>query len=75
MTNPDPFHDRHLYEDEDAIKSAINYLKTSDPDNANRDYAVAFLKFMQRFAFHAEKTEGFDYDKLLEQFKKSQSKD
>ncbi len=75
MTNPDPFHDRHLYEDEDAIASALSYLKVSDPENANRDYAVAFLKFMQRFAFHAEKTEGFDYDKLFEQFKKSEQKD
>jgi hypothetical protein len=71
MTNPDPFHDRHLYEDEEAIASAINHLRYSDPENANRDYAVAFLKFMQRFAFHAEKTEGIDYDKLFEQFKKS----
>lgn len=75
MTNPDPFHDRHLYEDEDAITSAINYLKLNDPENANRDYAISFLKFMQRFAFHTEKTEGFDYDKLLEQFKKSEQKD
>ena len=75
MTNPDPFHDRHLYEDEDAITSAINYLKINDPENANRDYAISFLKFMQRFAFHAEKTEGFDYDKLFEQFKKSEQED
>lgn len=75
MTNPDPFHDRHLYEDEDAINSALNYLKINHPDDANRDYAIAFLKFMQRFAFHAEKTEGIDYDKLFEQFKKSEQKD
>ncbi len=72
MTNPDPFHDRHMFEDEEAIASTINYFKIKDPDNANRDYAIAFLKFMQRFAFHAEKTEGFDYDKLFEEFKKSQ---
>lgn len=71
----DPFHDRHLYEDEDAIASAINYLNVSGPENANRDYAVAFLKFMQRFAFHAEKTEGFDYDTVFEKFKKSEQKD
>lgn len=75
MTNPDPFHDRHLYEDEDAIASALSYLKVSDPENANRDYAVAFLKFMQRSAFHAEKTGGFDYDKLFEQFKNAERKD
>ena len=75
MTNLDPFHDRHLYEDEEAIEKAINHLRFSDPENANRDYAVAFLKFMQRFAFHAEKTEDFDYDKLFEQFKKSEQKD
>lgn len=75
MTSPDPFHDRHLYEDEDAIASAIKYLKIKNPENANRDYAVSFLKYMQRFAFHTEKTEGFDYDKLFEQFKQSDNKD
>jgi ribosomal protein L22 len=75
MTNPDPFHDRHLYEDEDAIASTIKHLSFSDPENANRDYAVAFLKFMQRVAFSAEKTEGLDYEKLFELFKKSEQKD
>ncbi len=75
MPDPDPFHDRHLYEDENAISSTLNYLKIKDPENANREYAVSFLKFMQRFAFHAEHTEGFDYETLLEQFKKSKQKD
>lgn len=71
MTNPNPFHDRHMFEDEAAIASTINYFKIKDPENANRDYAIAFLKFMQRIAFQAEKTEGLDYDKLYELFKKS----
>lgn len=75
MTNPDPFHDRHMYEDEQAIASAINYFKYKEPENANRDYAIAFLKFMQRFAFQAEKTKGLDYDKLYEVFKKSKDED
>ena len=75
MSDPDVFNDRHMYEDEDAIASTINYLKINDPDNANRDYAIAFLKFMQRFAFHAEKTQNFNYDELFEQFKNSEQTD
>lgn len=74
MSNSDVFPNRHLYEDEDAIASAINYLKINDPENANRDYAIGFLKFMQRFAFHAEKVKDFNYDEIFEEFKKSETK-
>lgn len=74
MSDSDTFPNRHLYEDEDAITSAINYLKINDPENANRDYAIGFLKFMHRFAFHAEKVKDFNYDEIFEEFKKSETK-
>jgi|GEM_PF-346888 len=80
MSDSDVFKDRHLYEDEEVIEKTINYLRLNDPENANRDYAIGFLKFMQRFAFVAvqrfafvaEKSEGFDFDKFFDKYKKSQ---
>ena len=74
MTNPDPFHDRHMYEDEQAIASAINYFKYKEPENANRDYAIAFLKIHAAICIPGRKTKGLDYDKLYELFKKSETK-
>lgn len=73
MSDSDVFQDRHLYEDEEVIEKAINYLKYKDPVNANREYAVGYLKFMQRFAFTAEKTEGFDFDKFFDKYQQSES--
>lgn len=75
MSDSDLFKDRHLYEDEAAITKTINYLKFKDPDNANREDAIGFLKFMQRFAFHAEKVNDFNYDDFFEQYQRSDKKD
>ena len=75
MSDSDIFQDRHLYEDEEVIEKAINYLKYKDPANANREYAIGYLKFMQRFAFAAEKTEGFDFDKFFDKYKQSEHED
>ena len=72
MNDENVFNDRHLYEDEEVIEKAINYLKYKDPENANREYAIGYLKFMQRFAFVAEKTDGFDFDAFFDKYKKSQ---
>ena len=71
MSKSDTFKDRHLYEDEETIEKTLNYLKLNDPKNANRDYAIGFLKFMQRFAFQAEKVKDFKYDDFLKEYKKS----
>lgn len=75
MSDTDVFKDRHLYEDEDTIEKTINYLRLNDPENANREYAIGFLKFMQRFAFHAEKVKDFSYDDFLREYKKSEDSD
>lgn len=61
--------DLHLYEDEETIQKTIHYLELHDPDNANREYAVGFLKFMQRFAHVASRSEGFDFEKFLKEYK------
>lgn len=71
MKNEDTFKDLRLYEDEETIQKTLRYLEIHDPENATREYAIGFLKFMQRFAHVASKTEGFDMDDLLDRYKKS----
>lgn len=71
MSDTDIFKDRHLYEDEETIEKTLNYLRLNDPENANREYAVGLLKFMERFAFHAEKENDFNYDEFLDKYKAS----
>lgn len=71
MPDPSVFKDRHLSEDEETIAKAINYLELHDPSNANRDFAVGFLKFMERVAFKIEQKSDLNYDDFLDQFKKS----
>ena len=71
MKNEDRFKDLRLYEDEETIQKTLRYLEIHDPENATREYAIGFLKFMQRFAHVASKTEGFDMDDFLDRYKKS----
>lgn len=71
MNNEDTIKDLHLYEDEETTQKTIHYLELHNPENANHEYAVGFLKFMQRFAHVASKTEGFDMDDFLDRYKKS----
>lgn len=49
-----------------TIQKTLRYLEIHDPKNATRDYAVGFLKFMQRFAHVASKAE----DLILRSFLK-----
>ena len=69
MNDGDTIKDLHLYEDEETIQKTIRYLELHDPGNANHEYAVGFLKFMQRFAHVASKTEGIDLEGLLKKYK------
>lgn len=69
MNDEDTIKNLHLYEDEETIQKTIYYLELHDPENANREYAVGFLKFMQRFAHVASKSEGFDFEKFLKEYK------
>ena len=71
MNNEDTIKNLRLYEDEETIQKTIYYLELHDPDNANREYAVGFLKFMQRFAHVASKSEGSDFEGFLERYKES----
>ena len=71
MKNEDTFKDLRLYEDEETIQKTLRYLEIHDPENATREYAIGFLKFMQRFAHVASKTERVDPEEFLEKYKKS----
>ena len=71
MKNEDTFKNLHLYEDEETIQKTLRYLEIHDPENATREYAIGFLKFMQRFAHVASKTERVDPEEFLEKYKKS----
>lgn len=71
MNDGDTIKNLHLYEDEETIQKMIHYLELHDPENVNHEYAVGFLKFMQRFAHVASKTEEFDMDDFLDRYKKS----
>ncbi|RKV98634.1 MAG: hypothetical protein D8G53_02300 [Candidatus Saccharimonas sp.] len=73
MNDEDTIKNLHLYEDEETIQKTINYLELHEPDNANREYAVGFLKFMQRFAHVASKDERFDFERFLDKYKKQDS--
>lgn len=73
MNDEDTIKNLHLYEDEETIQKTIHYLELHDPDNANREYAVGFLKFMQRFAHVASRSEGFVLEGLLKKYKKQDS--
>lgn len=73
MNNEDTIKDLHLYEDEETIQKTIHYLELHNPENANHEYAVGFLKFMQRFAHVASRNKGFDPEELLKKYKKQDS--
>lgn len=68
----DQFTNRNLSEDEDVIAKTINHLRLSDPENAIREYAIGFLKFMERAVYQIEKQHDLNYDDFLLQYKKSQ---
>lgn len=74
MNNEDTIKNLHLYEDEETIQKTLRYLEIHDPENATREYAIGFLKFMQRFAHVASKSEGFDFEEFLEKYKSVKDK-
>lgn len=73
MNDGDTIKDLHLCEDEETIQKTIHHLELHDPENADREYAVGFLKFMQRFAHVASRSKGFDLEGLLKKCKKQDS--
>lgn len=55
------------------IESVLNYLRIFEPENATREYATEFLKYMKLSARRTGFTDPDELDKQLEAFKKSKS--
>ncbi len=53
------------------IESVVNYLRIYQPEDANREYATEFLKYMKLSARRTGFTDPDELDKQLEAFKKS----
>jgi len=53
------------------IEGVLNYLRIFEPENANREYATEFLKYMKLGARRTGLTNPDELDKQLEAFKKS----
>ena len=72
MNDGDTIKNLHLYEDEETIQKTIHYLELHDPDNANREYAVGFSKFLcSDLRMSRVRVRGFDFEGFLEKYKKS----
>lgn len=58
---------------EKDIESMVNYLRIFEPENASREYAFEFLKYMKLGARRTGFTNPDELHKQLEAFKKSKS--
>jgi predicted metal-dependent hydrolase len=65
------FRDRNLAGNEEAIEKAINYLKHTDPANANREYAAGLLKFMQGAAKEAASVSPLSFEEYVARYNAS----
>jgi hypothetical protein len=65
------FDDRKLAISEEAIEKAINYLKYHDPSNANRDYAIGLLKYMQVAAKTMANASTLSFEDFVDRYNQS----
>jgi hypothetical protein len=68
------FDDRNLSENEEVIAKAINYLKYHDPANANRDYAIGLLRYMQRASRAVADKSELSFEEFVERYNQSLEK-
>lgn len=66
-TNKD-FNDLNLADSEEAIEAALKYLKYHDPANANREYAVGLLQFMNRVAKEVAGKSDLDFEAFVDRY-------
>lgn len=74
MLTEKDFEDRNLAENEDVIEKALHYLRLHDPKNANREYAIGLLKFMQRVAKEVAEKSTLSFEEYIDQYNRSQQK-
>jgi anti-sigma-K factor RskA len=71
-TNKD-FDDLNLAESDEALEAALNYLKYHDPANANREYALGLLAFMNRVAKEVADKSDLDFEAFVARYNESLS--
>jgi hypothetical protein len=55
------------------IDGMLNYLRIFEPENASREYAAEFLKYLKLSTRRTGRLNSDELPKLLEAFKKSKS--
>jgi len=60
---------------EKDIESTINYLRIFHPENANREFAIEFLKYWKAIYHRIGATDPDALDKLYEAFEQSKSEE
>jgi hypothetical protein len=55
------------------IESMVNYLRIFEPENANREYATEFLKYLKLSTRRTGRFNPDELSELLKAFKKSRS--
>lgn len=65
------FRDRDLAGNEEAIEKTLNYLRHTDPANANREYAMGFLRFMQSAAKKAASASPLSFEEYVARYNAS----
>lgn len=66
------FDDRNLAENEEVIEKTITYLQYHDPTNANREYAIGLLKYMQSFAKPAADATNLSLEDFVDKYNELQ---
>jgi hypothetical protein len=65
------FNDLNLAESEEALEAALQYLKYHDPANANRQYALGLLAFMNRVAKEVADKTAINFEDFVDRYNES----
>lgn len=75
MTDQNDFKRFNIYEDEELIAKAMNYLARADPYNATREDAISLLAFMQTTAREIANTLPDSFEDYFKAYKEQQQTD
>lgn len=67
------FNDLNLAESEEAIAAAMKYLKYNDPANANREYALGLLKFMESASKEIASKSTLDFEEFVSRYNETKA--
>lgn len=72
MTDQNDFKRFNIFEDEELITKAMNYLAHADPANASREDAISLLAFMQTTAKEVANTLPDSFEDYFKAYKEQQ---